>query len=146
VSGKQCNRGVSYMREKVLRAVARCRGRRVAPSGEACGSSRRGELRGQVGLSRSLQRSVNWWHNRPAGRESGAASWRRFFTALLTELRGMWTWLAGWQHCLWLPRTQEEPTTVYCKGVVGGCNYKVWTEYDEEPLLGGEQEMRWRRE
>jgi hypothetical protein len=31
-----------------------------APSGEACGSSWRGELRGRVGLSRSLQRSVNW--------------------------------------------------------------------------------------
>ncbi|KAI0276814.1 hypothetical protein BGY98DRAFT_983960, partial [Russula aff. rugulosa BPL654] len=40
---------------------ARCRGRREAPSGEACGSSRRGELRGRVGLSRTLQRSVNRW-------------------------------------------------------------------------------------
>jgi hypothetical protein len=46
---------------------ARCRGRRGAPSGEACGSSWRGELRGRVGLSRSLQRSVHWWSNRPAG-------------------------------------------------------------------------------
>ena len=36
-------------------------GRREAPSDEVCGSSQRGELRGRVGLSRSLQRSVGWW-------------------------------------------------------------------------------------
>ena len=47
---------------------ARCRGRRGAPSGEACGSSRRAELRGRVGLSRSLQRCVAVDHNRPAER------------------------------------------------------------------------------
>jgi hypothetical protein len=39
-------------------SCARCRGRREVP-GEACESSQRGELRG-LGLSRSLQRSVNW--------------------------------------------------------------------------------------
>ena len=40
---------------------ARCRRRREVPLGEACGFSRRGELCGQVGLSRTLQGSVNWW-------------------------------------------------------------------------------------
>ena len=37
---------------------ARCRCRRGPPQGEACRSSRKRELRGRVGLSRSLQRSV----------------------------------------------------------------------------------------
>jgi hypothetical protein len=32
-------------------SCARCRGRREAPLGEACGSRRRGELRGRVGLA-----------------------------------------------------------------------------------------------
>jgi len=65
-----------YVREGVL-CVLGAR-RREAPSGEACGSSRRGELRGRPGrvrLSRSLQRSVNRWsqHNEPAGCEDTAA-------------------------------------------------------------------------
>ena len=41
-----------------LRLVGK--GRREVPTGEACGSSRRGERRGRVGLSRTLQRSVGW--------------------------------------------------------------------------------------
>ena len=44
----------------VMSCVLGSRGRCEAPSGEACGSSRRGELCGQVGLLRTLQRSVNW--------------------------------------------------------------------------------------
>jgi len=46
--------------EGALCVIAGCRGNRKAPSGEACGSSQRGELRSRVGLTRSLQRSVNW--------------------------------------------------------------------------------------
>ena len=45
-----------------------------SPSGGACGSSRRGELRGRVGLSRSLQRCVAGDPNRPAERGVVAAS------------------------------------------------------------------------
>jgi hypothetical protein len=39
---------MAYERGGVLSEVAGCRGRCGAPSGEACGSSQRGELREQV--------------------------------------------------------------------------------------------------
>ena len=39
----------------VLCVVAKCRGGREAPSGEACGSSRRGELRGLIALAAAMR-------------------------------------------------------------------------------------------
>jgi hypothetical protein len=84
------------MREGVLLTCgavncAGCRGRREALSGEACGSSRRGELRGRVGISRSLQRSVNWCHNRPA--EWGVAGARRRGFSVVFAGGAAWMWI-----------------------------------------------------
>jgi hypothetical protein len=67
-------------------------GRRGSPSGEAFGSSRRGELRGRVGLSRSLPIDKPVITTDPLIVNS-AVRWRSFFAVPLEAWSGACLWL-----------------------------------------------------
>ena len=102
---------------------ARGRGRRGAPSGEACGSSRRGELRGRVGLSRSLQRCVGVAgdHNRPAELALLLRVESRDFGVGVASVRVLLT--VDWVKCWRLENSQlyiDGYTREWWEGVITG--------------------------
>jgi hypothetical protein len=95
-------------------SCARCRGRHEAPSG---GSSRKGELRGRVGLSRSPQRSVNVITTDPLVeelllREGGDSPLFHLWLNVVLQLE------CGWRH-LWAQFDCGESVTVLAEGCGG---------------------------
>jgi hypothetical protein len=93
VSVGDCNIDVccaTYM-ESCVR-FAGCRGRRVAPSGEACGSSRRGELR--IPRRKEVERRFECTSKAPDGRSLGSPDVITVQVAsLCAQTRGSWL---GW--------------------------------------------------